>query len=56
MFNYYYSFYKTLRMKHVSEKKMPEPIRDLFAAILLAKCPIVTHNGLIDLAFIYQVI
>ena len=38
-----------------SEKKSPEPIRDLFAAILQAKCPVVTHNGLIDLAFMYQV-
>ncbi|KAL5251307.1 hypothetical protein ACHWQZ_G016860 [Mnemiopsis leidyi] len=36
------------------EKKSPEPIRDLFAAILQAKCPVITHNGLIDLAFMYQ--
>jgi len=36
------------------EKKVPEPMRDLFAAILNAKCPLVTHNGLIDLAFLYH--
>ena len=42
-------------LQYSAEKKSPEPIRDLFAAILQAKCPVVTHNGLIDLAFMYQV-
>jgi len=48
--------YNIIKYCFFSEKKTPEPIRDLFAAILQAKCPVITHNGLIDLAFLYQVI